>query len=654
MPLWRYVAVYVLAGWVASGAAANEVASLYGRADGVWDAKISPSGRHVALGCSPGGQPAICVYDLETGAEPRVLYSSSDSIRLLNFYWASNQHVVSNAATYERIRTSSGLRHYDFRRAIAFNVTSDQYAVLMRDAGLYVDLTQLVSICPSKPDKIMMQVISRVSGAAYTGSRIGNINAGVRSRHFEVDLASGRGRELPRRDASIIDTLVDENCNPSVHVIHNDQRGDFAIEAASTRRRVFQMGNARIQPMSVLGLSGDRQSVIVQADYDDRYGLHTIQLDDGTIRPLTIDGMPLGNLGVLKDNTGTDIIGFYGHDDLEEHYYTDAEMADLQDRIEAALNKTVRIQSYSDNRSVFTLAAEAPGVPTEFYLYDAIGKELSPLGSVAPQLADRPPATITPIRYRASDGLEIPGYLTLPPGKTAEEGPFPTIILPHGGPEARDTASFDWWAQAYASAGYAVIQPNFRGSSGYGQEFRDAGFGEFGGRMIDDIVDAIAWAEQSGIADDRGVCVAGASYGGYAALMSGLRAPDKVGCIVAVAPVTSIYNHMARYGRDSSGYSYWLRYVGSDAFSESAVRREVTPADRAADYRMPVFLLHGRNDWVVEISQSRAFASGWGRRAGLTFIELDGEDHYLRTTRGRYEVLANSLDFLTAHHPAKR
>lgn len=639
--------------WLTAGLAFAEPSDLYGRADDVWDAQISPTGQYVALGCSPAGWPAICVFDLEAPGQPQVIQGGG-SVRVLNYYWGSDRHIISNAATIEQFTTSAGLRQYEFLRAISYDVKTGKQVLLLKDAGLYLDTTDVVSTCSALPDKILMQLTERPSEDAKTGTRVGGTKTGLRSQHYEVDLGTGRSKQVNYRGTAIADVVVDQNCKPVVNVMYNDKRGEFALETASDKRRFFELENVPIWPMDVMGLTDDRQSVIVRADYEGHYGLYRISLADGSMKPVELDGEALGNLGVLWDEVRSTIIGFTYRDDLSGHLYIDPTFEKLQKEFENVLKKTIRIQSASADRTMFTVSAEAPGVPVEFYLYDASVSELSPLGSIAPQLAGQATGRVSSFAFEARDGLDIPAYLTLPPGKTIDDGPFPVLVMPHGGPEARDDATYDWWAQAYAASGYAVVQPNFRGSSGYGPEFRDAGFGEFGGAMIDDIVDAIGWAESSGLSKPGGVCVVGASYGGYAALMSALRAPEKVACTIAVAPVTNIFEHMANYDRGTAPHTYWARYTGGDRFSAEEMQKDITPASRTNEYKTPVLIMHGKNDWVVAIAQSEAFARAWGTRAGLKFVQLDGQDHHLRSTPGRQEVLAESLRFLEANHPGLR
>jgi dienelactone hydrolase len=641
------------AGALPASSAFADVPALYGRADDVWDAQISPSGRYVALGCSPGGWPGICVFDAEVPGDPRILRGPEGN-RMLNFYWASDRHLVSNSATFERLAVSSGLQDFEFRRAISFDVTTGKAVILLENVGLYVDTTQVVSTCYAKPDKIMMQLTTRPSGDAPIGSKIRTTKGGFVTEYYEVDLNTGRGKLMKYHSDSVIDVVVDQHCNPIVNVIYNDQRGEFALETGDKKRRFFELKNTPVWPMDVMGLSDDRQSVVVQADYAEHYGLHRIRLSDGAIEPMKIDGEEVGNLGVLRDPVTDAIIGFSYIDDLPMHTYTDPQLDTLQQELTDILQMNVRIVSMSSDRSMMTISAEAAGKPIQYFLYDAAISELSALGNIAPYVAVQETGSVTEFSYAARDGLEISAYLTLPPGKNTEDGPFPVIVMPHGGPEARDYATFDWWPQAYAAAGYAVVQPNFRGSSGYGSDFRDAGFGEFGGKMIDDIVDAIGWAETSGLSKGGSACVLGASYGGYAALMSALRASGKVSCVVAVAPVTDIFAHMGRYGSDSASYKYWERYVGGNKFSTPEMRKSVSPVARTAEYSIPVMLMHGKSDMVVEFSQSQNFAKAWGARGGLTFVEMEGQDHHVRSTKARHTILSESLRFLDANHPGRR
>ena len=640
----------ILAAAILPTSATADIAEVFGQADSAWDAQVSPDGASIALGCGANGVKAVCIYDLVGGGQPR-LFFPGEEFRIQNFYWAGDNYLITNAAVTERLSTSSGLKEFEIHRALSYNMKTAETEFLMNDESGWDNLTNVVATCDAQPDNVVMALTVRADRGARTGSRMGRSNQGFRTVFFDVNLRTGKSKARPAREASVFDALIGPDCQPVVNVLYNDQRGDFAIERASDGETLFALEDAFVWPMDVVGRSVDGDTIIVRSDTEELYGMHALSLSDGALKPLSLDGYELGRAGIVRDPFTGSVIGFSATEHLTEHLYLDEELETLQRLVENALpGHFARVRSFARDRSLFTIVAEKSGSPASFYLYDTTLKELSPLGDLAPQLQNRTLGTVEAISYAARDGLQIPGYLTLPPGKTRRDGPFRLVLMPHGGPEARDTASFDWWSQAYAAAGYAVLQPNFRGSAGYGQTFRDAGFGEFGGKMVDDVVDAIAWAEEEGLSDTRGVCIAGASYGGYSALMTALKAPDKVGCAVAVAPLTDVFGHLARFNEGTSVHNYWMRYAGSSRRGDT---EEISPSARANEIKADVLLIHGEDDTVVKINQSYRFKNNWGRRGGLEFIELEGQDHFLTTTLARQTVLRESLELFADHHPAQ-
>jgi dipeptidyl aminopeptidase/acylaminoacyl peptidase len=205
-----------------------------------------------------------------------------------------------------------------------------------------------------------------------------------------------------------------------------------------------------------------------------------------------------------------------------------------------------------------------------------------------------PPVTTTSIKYAARDGLTIEAFLTLPIGKVSSDGPFPLVLMPHGGPSDRDDASFDMLVSFLAYRGYAVLRPNFRGSAGYGLDFRKKGYGEFGGAMIDDIVDGARFVIGGGIVDRNRICSMGGSYGGYAALMVALREPHLVKCVISISGVTDptalFGERLKLFDRDSSVMRFWENYIGS-RFRDKEEIASASPARSAQFMPVPVLLI---------------------------------------------------------------
>jgi dipeptidyl aminopeptidase/acylaminoacyl peptidase len=255
--------------------------------------------------------------------------------------------------------------------------------------------------------------------------------------------------------------------------------------------------------------------------------------------------------------------------------------------------------------------------------------------------------------YAARDGVEIPAYLTRPLGV---EGPAPLVLLPHGGPAARDYGGYDWLAHGLASRGYVVLQPNFRGSGGYGQVWEEAGHGEWGtGVMQHDLTDGVAALISAGIADPQRVCIVGASYGGYAALAGAAFTPELYRCAAAIAGVADLRDMLAfereRAGDRSATVSYWRQAMGVDDDESSPQDLDAaSPAQHADRVRAPVLLIHGRDDTVVPIVQSRKMERALqGAGKPVQFVELEGEDHWLSGAPTRLGTL-QALDAFLAEH----
>lgn len=289
-----------------------------------------------------------------------------------------------------------------------------------------------------------------------------------------------------------------------------------------------------------------------------------------------------------------------------------------------------------------------------YHLIDLVQGTHQEVGHAYRAIADDQVAPVTPISYRAQDGLEIHGYLTTPRGREARD--LPLVVLVHGGPEARDTPGFDWWSQALASRGYAVLQANYRGSSGYGEAFTEAGHGEWGRKMQTDLSDGVRWLVDRGTVDPRRVCIVGASYGGYAAMAGPTLDPGVYRCAAAVSGVSDLRRMILNQGggdvrNTNSAVRYWNRFMGGTGADDRSLDA-YSPAQQANQADAPMLLLHGRDDSVVPLEQSQMMADAL-QRAGKPYelIVLDGEDHWLSRGHTRGRMLAEIVRFLEAQNP---
>jgi dipeptidyl aminopeptidase/acylaminoacyl peptidase len=268
-------------------------------------------------------------------------------------------------------------------------------------------------------------------------------------------------------------------------------------------------------------------------------------------------------------------------------------------------------------------------------------KKLALIGSTYPELEGQALAPVKKVQYAARDGQQIEAILTLPTGVKGR--PVPFVVLPHGGPSAHDEAVFDYWAQFLASRGYGVLQPNFRGSTGYGAAFLRAGYAQWGGVMQNDVDDGTKWLIAQHLADPARICMVGGSYGGYVALVAAAGRPDLYRCAAAWAPVTDLGDMVHRIELFN-----WndpnLPLLGSADRSID----EISPARLAAKVAMPVLLAHGEEDFTVPVDQSRGMEAAL-KAAGkpVEAVYYKGENHYLSLASTRQDFLSHLEIFLS-------
>ena len=314
-------------------------------------------------------------------------------------------------------------------------------------------------------------------------------------------------------------------------------------------------------------------------------------------------------------------------------------------KLAAALGKVLPGQpliSFIDasaNEAKLLLLASSDTDPGKFFLFDKGTRQLGAVLPVRPELAGIAQAPMKAISFPAADGTQIPAYLTLPLGSAGKN--IPAIVMPHGGPGARDEWGFDWLVQFFAARGYAVLQPNFRGSSGYGVAwFQQNGFKSWR-TAIGDVVDAGRWLKSQGIAAPDKLGIVGWSYGGYAALQSSALDPDLFKAAVAIAPVTDLESLRAE-SRDFVNFAIVDSYIGQGPHVKQG-----SPAQNVDKFKIPVLLFHGDRDQNVKITESRLMRDklqSAGKQVQL--IEFPGLKHNLADSAARTRMLYESDQFL--------
>ncbi len=284
--------------------------------------------------------------------------------------------------------------------------------------------------------------------------------------------------------------------------------------------------------------------------------------------------------------------------------------------------------------------------PGSYYLLDRTTKQTVLIARRKPWLNPEELARSEPISFKARDGLEIHGYLTMP--TTATNGAPPLIVMPHGGPFGVDDSWFyDEEVQILAAHGYAVLRVNFRGSSGFGRSFEELGHRQWGKKMQDDVTDATRWAMANGKIDPARICIFGSSYGGYAALMGVVREPDLYRCAVSTVGVTDL-NLMRKWGdiqRSESGRNYLDTQIGKDPVE----LHEHSPVKHVAKIQVPVLLVHGRHDQRVSFEHAKAMQEAMAKAGKpLETYFFGNETHGIYDDENRKEYYGRVLKFLAS------
>lgn len=373
-----------------------------------------------------------------------------------------------------------------------------------------------------------------------------------------------------------------------------------------------------------------------------RKALFKVALDGTAKRDLVLAHSEVDVDGLVSIGRQHRVVGVSYATEYRTTEFFDAELLRLRGSLARALKSpTLSFVDASADEKTLLLYAGSDTDPGRYYLYNKASRELTEVLPVRPQLGATKLGTMRPVRYPAADGTMIPGYLTLPAGSDGKN--LPAIVMPHGGPAARDEWGFDWLVQFFATRGYAVLQPNYRASSGYGEAwFQKNGFQSWR-TAIGDVNDAGRWLANQGIAAPGKVAIFGWSYGGYAALQSSVLDPDLFKAVVAVAPVTD-FAMLKDESQRFVNHAVMTRYIGSGPHI-----REGSPAQNAGAIKAPVLLFHGSHDLNVRVDESRVMARRL-KEAGkpVDYVEFKGLDHQLDDSTARSQMLEKSDAFLRA------
>jgi dipeptidyl aminopeptidase/acylaminoacyl peptidase len=585
------------------------------------DPRLAPDGEHLAAVQVLDGHPAVVIY--KTGAAP----GTAPIVLDYKKWVVTGVRWVKNNVLLVYVKQSAGpvpREMYTFGRIDMFDADGKN--------GHELKAYSLADDDLDDPDHFL---VMSDHGIALVDADTGNIHARAeeegmyRNKEFVTD---GHGHVVAwvqHGDISKTDTLFVRDGDKFRQLGTFDASGDNNSDIA--------------------GLSENGSAIIrLQKNKGGFFAVVSRDMADGTDTELfSVPGFDVDR--VLVDEWSDRIIGAAYIEESNHYHYFDPKKQALQTALEKAFLGQSATAVTSDLAGRFAVVlVEGPAKPPIYYLLDRKTNHASAFAAPYSHLEQIPLAEMKPWHYAARDGLDIPAYLTLPPGKPT--GNLPLVVMPHGGPYARDALGFDWWAQYLANRGYAVLQPNYRGSSGYGDPFTQAGSRQWGLKMQDDISDGVKKAIADGIADPKRICIVGASYGGYAALAGAAFTPDLYACAVAVAGVSDLPRMLRAdnedYGALSQVMSFQTVRIGS--LDDDRKQLDATsPALHAGQVKCPVLLIHGEGDTTVPIVQSEVMERVLKEaNKPVTLVRMPKADHYLSTSAARITVLTETVNFL--------
>jgi len=604
--------------------------------------QLSPNGMHLAARVARNGELLLMIASIAD--EPNRVRTLSLGENDLNWWrWVNDDWLIAGIGS----ETSVQGMPWSISRVASIKRDGSKTNILAKNVAAQ-NGDDVIWVASDGSPRILL---------AYQSS-IYDDEAGFWPQVDEVDVTNGRMRPVVQPRRNVMSWYADatgavrmgvgyEDTTRMAKLLYRDDgRSNFRVIDRANRRRDESM----VVPML---FTADPGKAIASDDHEGTNALYEYDLTRLELGKKIFAAPGFDIDGIERDTAGTGLAGVrYTADGPEVHWF-DEGLAKIQADIDKAVGAQRRARIVSTSRDhqrmiVHVGSADQPGT---YYYYDTSAGVMSSLSKISQNFG--PGIHLSPvrtIRYKARDGLEITAVLTLPAGRDPKN--LPLILMPHGGPFARDSEEWDWWVQFLAYRGYAVLQPNYRGSSGYGTALAEKGEGQWGLAMQDDLNDAVDWTVKEGIADAKRVCIVGASYGGYAAMRGAQRDGGRYRCAISYAGVSDLSAMMRYDGRflNHGTRKDWMKQQAPDFAS-------VSPINFAGQLSTPILLMHGRKDRRVQVSQSREMAEklkAAGKIAGRDYIYVEQPlaDHFFSRQADRLDFLQRMDAFLKEHNPA--
>jgi dipeptidyl aminopeptidase/acylaminoacyl peptidase len=629
----------------AAAAAAPPSAEVFGALPAATDVVMTPNGQRLAWVDESLAKPRVVMFDIPTRKELRIL-ALPERLKVRGILWNDNETLIIRFSETDAAHLATQ-RSREFFIDIAYDASGGDGRLLPSTKSnsnnpLAAAMAAIVRARPSKPHTVI--VATRVCSR-----RGGNCLA-------EVDTNTGEATVMRYGNALTVGWMVNRDGAPVAREDWDWKSRAYRVYALAgeSARQILSTDDS--EPPILAGILGDNSAlVLLKANGQGHQAAWALPLDGSPLRLLAED--PQADIAnVYTDPYTGAVIGVYVSGTKTSVSWLDAEARRRAEILERSFpNRTVNIRDWSADGSRTLAAVESPSAPPIYYLVDFSTHRADIAAESYPALENAPLGELQEITYKARDGTAIPAYLTMPPGK--QSGPVPLVVLPHGGPQARDFPQFDWLVQFLATRGYAVLQPEFRGSTGFGDAFERAGYRQWGGLMQDDVTDGVRAMVDQGIADPHHIAIVGLSYGGYAALAGAAFTPTLYSCAASVNGISDLRTLLSE-SVPTSDFAFGMRLITSseDQFkerigsvSDSTIRTK-SPINSVDAIRIPVLVAYSAGDAVVPNEQSERMAEALGKAGKpVTVMKLPQEDHWMSRSETRVQLLHALESFLHDH-----
>ena len=579
----------------------------------------------------------LTTVDLQTGKKQYIVKSDNQKSKINWFTWANEKTlIVSMIFAGKRARTDT-----TETRLIAIDIVGDEIEQrnLIRPSNRFNSgqnnsqfQDNVISFLPQDPENILIALDLDV--ANLPGVYKLNINTRLRSR-----VTKGR--------MQVRDWMADRQGNLRLGRALDYKTGEASIRVRIGNddkwHKMFEHNVLKEPAITPLGFAKDPNFLFYSAYQNDKKALFKIHLVSKKTSLVFADDHYDVDGSLIYSKKTNDVIGIYHTNSEDGRVYWDDSISHFQKSLNQALpDSDVYLVDFSQNENIYLLYTENDYTPGMYYLGNRKDKYMTLILEQYPVLEPKVLTEHKFVTYTARDGTKLEGYLTLP---LNADGPVPTILHPHGGPGSREHDGFDYWTSFFANRGYAIFRPNFRGSSGYGYEFAQSQMQGWGLTMQDDLTDAAKWLVEQKIAKSAGICIVGASYGGYAAVMAAVKTPELFKCAVSFAGVTNLKQLVITSKRYTN--SKFVKNQMGDDYDDLEAR---SPYYQAEKITIPMLFLHGEDDRVVDVEQSRMMVKALQHLdKPVEYIEFENGDHYLSIQRNRHTAFRTIDIFLKKH-----